>query len=230
MTVSDGTESRILRIAALSAGVSDPSSSRLLADRILQKTGNLLEGLGFSVESGVVELAPLASDLARATTTGYPSEALQTSMTRVAEADAVVAVAPVYKAGPSGLFKSFIDVLDDDTLVATPVLLAATAGSSRHSLVIDQQMRPLFAYLRALTTPTSVFAASEDWGTSELGARIDRAAAELAHIVASGVADAITGHSWSAYRHDDSRTTIAKTLQNDDIDFDSPLMRLATGR
>lgn len=230
MTTSAPLDGRTVRIVAISAGVSNPSSSRLLADRLTQKSAEILGQLGVTVESSVVELAPLAADLAQAITTGYPGDGLQKSINQIAQADAVIVVTPVYKAGPSGLFKSFLDVLDDDLLVAKPVLLAATAGSSRHSLVIDQQMRPLFAYLRALTLPTSVFAASEDWKATDLGHRVERAAAELAHVVASGVADAITGRSWSAYRHEDSRTTAANNIENGDLDFDSPLMRLATGR
>ena len=50
-------------------------------------------------------------------------------------------------------------------------------------------MRPLFTYLHAVVVPTAVFAAAEDWGAggvgSELGARIDRAAGELADLVAA---------------------------------------------
>ena len=76
--------------------------------------------------------------------------------------------------GVSGLFKCFADVLDDDLLVAKPVLLAATGGTGRHALVIDDQMRPLFAFMRAFTVPSSVYAAPEDWGPSELGQRIAR--------------------------------------------------------
>jgi FMN reductase len=50
-------------------------------------------------------------------------------------------------------------------------------------------MRPLFAYLRAVVAPTAVFAASEDWAggdgsTGALADRIDRAAGELADLVA----------------------------------------------
>ena len=217
------------RIVVISAGVTDPSSTRMLADRLAGKSIEHLHGLGIIATATTIELAPLAAELARAVTTGYPSELLQQRMADLTIADAVIAATPVYKAGPSGLFKMFLDVLDDDALIAKPVLLAATAGSDRHSLVIDQQMRPLFAYLRALTLPTSMFAASDDWGTSDLGRRIDRAAGELADVVASGVSDAITGRSWSAYRHDDSRATTTNSIQNDDIDFDSPLMRLAVG-
>ncbi|HWH25461.1 MAG TPA: CE1759 family FMN reductase [Pseudolysinimonas sp.] len=226
MTISEGTA----RIVVINAGVTDPSSTRMLADRLAGKSVEHLGELGITATAGTIELAPLAADLARAITTGYPSDALQQRMAELATADAVIAATPVYKAGPSGLFKMFLDVLDDDALIAKPVLLAATAGSNRHALVIDQQLRPLFAYLRALTLPTSVFATSDDWSASDLARRVDRAAGELADLVASGVSTAITGRSWSAYRHDDSRATTTSSIQNNDIDFDSPLMRLAVGR
>src|SRR6185369_14161607 len=102
------------------------------------------------------------------------------------EADAVIAVTPVFAASYSGLFKMFVDVLEPDALRGTPVLLAATAGSARHSLVLEHAMRPLFSYLRALTVPTAVFAAPEDWaGATPLADRIDRAAGELADLVAA---------------------------------------------
>lgn len=202
----------------------------MLADRLTQKSVGSLDRLGLRAQTSILELAPLAVDIARATTTGHPSEDLKAAIAQVESSDAVIVVTPVYKAGPSGLFKSFLDVLDDDLLVATPVLLAATAGSDRHSLVVDQQLRPLFAYLRALTLPTSVFAIADDWATPEFGTRLDRAAVELAHVVASGLTQSITDDSWTTYRHEDSRTTLEAELENDDIDFDSPLMRLATGR
>jgi FMN reductase len=101
----------------------------------------------------------------------------------------VVAVTPVFAASYSGLFKTFVDVLDPDALAGMPVLLAATAGSARHSLVLEHAMRPLFSYLRALTVPTAVFAAPEDWAGGDrsaaaLGDRIVRAARELAELVA----------------------------------------------
>jgi FMN reductase len=81
----------------------------------------------------------------------------------------------------------FFDVLEDGTLEGKPVLIAATAGTARHSLVLEFAMRPLFAYLRADVVPTAVFAASSDFGASgsdstgaALSQRIDRAAGELA--------------------------------------------------
>ncbi len=218
-----------LRLVVVSAGVSDPSSSRLLADRIAGKSLELLRTPGATPSGSVIELAPLAVEIARATVSGFASGPLQEAIERLAAADAVVVSTPIYKAGISGLFKSFVDVLDNDLLVAKPVLLAATAGTSRHALVIDEQLRPLFAYLRALVLPTAVFAGPEDWAAPELGERIERAATELAVVVRAGIAQQITDSAWSAYQHQFAGNAARAARTADDVDFDSPLMRLAAG-
>ncbi len=137
----------------------------------------------------VVELRPLAHGITDALLTGFPTGDLATAVETVAAADAVIAVTPVFSASYSGLFKSFFDVLEDEALTRKPVLIGATAGSARHSLVLDHALRPLFGYLRAVVVPTGVFAASEDWGSNgvagELRTRVDRAAGELADLVAA---------------------------------------------
>ena len=217
------------RVIVISAGTGEPSSTRMLADRIAQRTLAVLRETGIDASAGVIELAPLAVDIATATVAGFPSEQLQTAIEQIAGADAIIAATPVYKAGISGLFKSFIDVLDNDLLIAKPVLLAATAGSSRHALVADEQMRPLFAYMRALTLPTSVFASPEDWGAAELGDRVGRAGTELAVLIEAQVERQITDRQWSGYQHrfDGNATRAERTAA--DLDFESPLMRLAAG-
>jgi FMN reductase len=227
----DGIPSDTERVSlvVVSAGISDPSSTRLLADRITQKSLDLLREAGTPVSASVVELGPLAVEIARAAVSGFPGEQLQAAIARVAAADALIAATPVYNAGISGLFKSFVDVLDDDLLVAKPVLLAATAGSSRHALVTDEQLRPLFAYLRALTLPTSVFAAPEDWAATELGNRIERAATELAVILHAGVGHRIADNGWAGYQHQFAGNATRAAHTAADVDFDSPLMRLAAG-
>lgn len=227
----DGIPSAVepARLVVVSAGVSDPSSTRLLADRIMQKSLDLLRAAGTPTSASVAELGALAVDIARATVSGFPGEQLQAAIERLAAADAIIAATPVYKAGISGLFKSFVDLLDDDLLVAKPVLLAATAGSSRHALVVDAQMRPLFAYLRALALPTSVFAAPEDWGATELSGRIERAATELAVILDAGVGHRIADRAWSGYQHQFAGNATRAARTTADIDFNSPLMRLAAG-
>ena len=217
------------RVIVISAGTGEPSSTRMLADRIAQRSVELLRETGTHASVGVIELAPLAVDIADATVAGFPSERLQAAIEQIASADAIIAATPVYKAGISGLFKSFIDVLDDDLLIAKPVLLAATAGSGRHALVIDDQMRPLFAYMRALTLPTSVFAGPEDWGASELGDRIGRAATELTVLVRAQIERQVTDRQWSGYQHQFAGNATRAEQAAADLDFDSPLMRLAAG-
>jgi FMN reductase len=217
------------RLVVVSAGTSDPSSTRMLADRIAQRSLDLLRESEIPASVQVIELGPLAVDVARATVAGFPGEHLQAAIDRLAGADAVIAATPVYKAGVSGLFKSFADILDNDLLVAKPVLLAATGGTGRHALVIDDQMRPLFAFMRALTLPTSVYAAPEDWGATELGERIERAAAELVVMLRAGVEDQIARQGWSRYQHQFAGNAIRAERTAADIDFDTPLMRLAAG-
>ena len=217
------------RVIVISAGTGEPSSTRMLADRIAHRSVELLRETGTHASVGVIELAPLAVDIANATVAGFPSEQLQAAIEQIASADAIIAATPVYKAGISGLFKSFIDVLDDDLLIAKPVLLAATAGSGRHALVIDDQMRPLFAYMRALTLPTSVFAGPEDWGASELGDRIGRAATELTVLVRAQIERQVTDRQWSGYQHQFAGNATRAQQAAADLDFDSPLMRLAAG-
>lgn len=174
------------RIAVVTAGLSQPSSTRLLADRLAAAVDRALRLHDEAVEVQVVELRTLAHDLTDNLLTGFPSEALAEAIATVTHADGLVAVTPVFSASYSGLFKTFCDVLDKDALTGKPVLAAATAGTARHSLVIDFAMRPLFTYLHALVVPTGVFAASEDFGNSAGGAlseRVDRVARELADLV-----------------------------------------------
>lgn len=173
------------RIVVLSAGLGSPSSSRLLADRLAAAAVRALQADGERVEVEVVELREHAVDLAHQLVTGFPGTRLGEVLDRVGTADAVVAVSPVFNASYSGLFKMFLDALPVGTLDGVPVLLGATGGSARHSLVLEHAMRPLFAYLRATTTSTGVFAATEDWASpGELDARIERAGQELAVLVA----------------------------------------------
>jgi FMN reductase len=223
------TTTEAKRIIVLTAGTGNPSSTRQLADRLAQKSLDRLEAAGLSATVGVVELGPLAADTARAAVAGFPNAPVQEAIDRIAAADAIIVATPVYKAGISGLLKTFVDILDNDLIVAKPVLLAATGGTPRHALVIDDQLRPLFAYLRALTLPTSVYAAPEDWGATDLGRRIERAATELAVMVEAGVEGRVADAGWSGYQHQFAGNAARAERTDADVDFDSPLMRLAAG-
>jgi FMN reductase len=212
-------------LVVVSAGTGDPSSTRLLADRIASRATALAARHENTLTVSVIELRELAADIASALTSQLITPKLEQAIAALGQADGIVASTPVYKAGPSGLFTSFFDVLDNDLLIGKPVVLAATAGTARHALVADDQMRPLFAFLRTMAAPTSVFAAPEDWSDPALAKRADRAAFELVLLMESGFARAIKDESWASYQHEYGSaggTEIA-------VDLDTDLMRLAAG-
>ncbi|MDN4162093.1 FMN reductase [Nocardioides abyssi] len=166
-------------VVVVSAGLSNPSTTRLLADRLAAATTQALE----EVDVTVVELRDVAHELTDHLLTGFPGPGLADAIDTVRSADGLVVVTPVFSASYSGLFKTFFDVLEPGTLDGVPVLVAATAGTARHSLVLEHALRPLFAYLRAVVVPTGVFAATEDFASPDLEQRIGRAAGELAALV-----------------------------------------------
>ncbi len=223
--MTSAAQTQTFRLAVVSAGTSDASSTRLLADRIAERAAAICDSRGAAASTAFIELREIATDVSTALVSQLTTPRLQQAITTLGEADGVIACTPVYKAGPSGLFTSFFDILDNDLLIAKPVVLAATAGTARHALVADDQMRPMFAYLRAMAVPTSVFAAPEDWGDPALQNRIGRAAFELALLMESGFSEKIRDESWQSYQHDNGTgggTDVS-------IDLDTDLMRLATG-
>lgn len=182
------------RIIVISAGLSQPSSTRLLADRMSTATQDALLERGDSVQIKTVELREYARDIMDNMLTGFASVRLEELKQEIVAASAVIAVSPIFSQSLSGLFKSFLDVLDTKSLVNKPVFLGATAGTKRHSLALEYAVRPVFSYLRANVAPALVFAASDDWGEGEngqeLNARISAGAKEfVAMLVGSGLED-----------------------------------------
>ncbi|MCX5532009.1 NAD(P)H-dependent oxidoreductase [Streptomyces sp. NBC_00006] len=167
-----------MKLVVVSAGLSAPSSTRLLADRLAAATTERVDA-----EVEVLELRDYATEIAQHFVTGFPPVRLAAALDAVAAADGLIAVTPVFSASYSGLFKSFFDLIDKDALTGKPVLVGATGGTARHSLVTEHALRPLFTYLRAVVLPTAVYAASEDWGEEGLAARIARAGGELARFM-----------------------------------------------
>ena len=177
-------------IAVISGGLSEPSSTRLLADRLATTVTRALADLDVEAQVDVIDLRDHAQELTNLMLTGLAGPDLATAIDKVVKSDGVVAATPIFSASYSGLFKMFFDVLEPDALAGKPALIAATAGTARHSLALEHVVRPLFSYLRAVVVPTTVFAASEDWGAGSssgeaLSERIDRGARELARLVAS---------------------------------------------
>lgn len=212
-------------LVAVSAGASDPSSTRLLADRLTQRVTAIASQRHHDMTITVIDLRELASEITAALVSQLTGPKLAQAIAALGAADGIIVSTPVYAAGASGLLTSFFQVLDNDLIIAKPVIAAATAGTARHALVVDEQLRSLFAYLRALTVPTSVFAAPEDWNDPALGRRIDRAAFELLLLMESGFAHEVRSASWQSYQHEYGSAGGTEIS----IDLESDLMRLATG-
>ncbi|MFJ4044979.1 FMN reductase [Microbacterium sp. NPDC089987] len=193
------------RIAVVSAGLSNPSSTRMLADRLAAETAKALRERDIAVKVDVIELRDLAHDITNNLLTGFAPPALETAINTVVSADALIAVTPIFSTSYSGLFKSFIDVLDPDALTGKPVLIGANAGTPRHSLAIDYAIRPLFAYLHAEAVSTGVFAASSDWGgagdeVAPLAKRVEKGAKELAEAISRrGAAEVVDPYDPATY-------------------------------
>ncbi len=173
-------------VVVISGGLGSPSSTRVLSDDIVARLRESLALKGDNLEATVVELRELAHPITDALLTGFPTGELAKVVEKVAEADALVVVSPTFSASISGLVKSFFDILETGTLTGKPVLMAATGGTERHSLMIDFAMRPLLSYLGALPVRTGVFAATSDFGGPQAGAlagRVRQAADELADAI-----------------------------------------------
>jgi FMN reductase len=187
-------------IAVISAGLNQPSSTRMLADRLAEATVAELAARGLSASVETFELRDVAHELINNLLTGFPSGDLRTVLAAVTGADGLIAVSPVFATTYSGLFKTFVDILDREALTGMPVLLGATGGTPRHSLALEYSMRPLFTYLHADVARTSVFASTDDWAgaaggpdrggsaaaeRNALHSRILRAGRELAEMAAA---------------------------------------------
>ena len=179
------------RIVVVSAGLSTPSSTRQLADRLAADAADILRERGIDVEVQTFELRDLAHDITNHLLMGFAPPKLEAALDAVASADGLIAVTPIFTTSYAGLFKSFIDVIDPQALTDLPVLIGATGGTPRHSLAIDYAIRPLFTYLHAIPVTTGVYAATGDWGgggdgVRSLPDRIFRGAKEFADLVERG--------------------------------------------
>jgi FMN reductase len=174
-------------LAVISGGLREPSSTRLLADRITAAVEAALRNRNLTVTSSVIELRTLGRPIIDAMLAGFAAPELESAFETVADADGVIAVSPAFNASYSGLFKSFFDVLPEETLSDMPVLIAATGGTERHSLVLEHALRPMFSYLHAVVSPTGVYAATDDFGSQRdsagLAERIRKAADDFARLL-----------------------------------------------
>ena len=147
-----------LRAVAVSGGLQRPSKAAALAEHLLD-----LIAAEVPCERRLIELGHLAPQLAGTVRRSHLPELVEMELAAVEQADILVVVTPVYRGSYTGLFKHFFDFVDQDALIDTPILLAATGGSERHALMIDHQLRPLFSFFQARTLPLGVYATDKDF-------------------------------------------------------------------
>ncbi|KKC37491.1 hypothetical protein WH87_12770 [Devosia epidermidihirudinis] len=163
------------KVVLLSGNTQRPSKSRALAAFI---------GRSLARHADVELLSLDLLDAGRSLGGAYTRDELSTEARAVVEAienaDAIVVTTPVYKGSYPGLFKHLIDFVDPRALAGKPVLLSATGGSQRHSLVVEHQLRPLFGFFSAQISAYAIFAVDDEFVNyvpvaDKLRERIERA-------------------------------------------------------
>ena len=153
-----------LRIVAVVGTTGPVSKTKALAELIISTLAARTE-----ISAEVIEIHTLNPALGAAIERGQLDDRAEAAVRAVETADLLIAATPVFRGSYSGLFKHFFDFVDQYALAETPVLLAATGGSDRHALVIDQALRPLFGFFQAWTAPMGVYLSSGDFaGTTVL--------------------------------------------------------------
>jgi FMN reductase len=145
-------------IVGFSGNISRPSSTRRFVETV---TETLAQGSG--LQYVVFDVEDLGESLAAARSVADLNPAARKVIRTIIESEALVIGSPTYKGSYTGLFKHVIDLLDPSDLRGKPVVLTATGGGDRHSLVVEHQLRPLFAFFEAFVVPTAIYASGRDF-------------------------------------------------------------------
>lgn len=164
-----------LRVVAVSGSLHEPSKTTALLRAITAAVAERAP-----VEAQLIELTQIGPSLAGALRRDQLPPEVEAQLQAIETADLLIVGSPVYRASFTGLFKHLFDFVDQYALVGTPVLLAATGGGERHALMIEHQLRPLFAFFQALTLPLGVYASTTDFDGYEVATDVLRARIALA--------------------------------------------------
>lgn len=89
-------------------------------------------------------------------------------LTKIMEADALVIGTPVFQASIPGTLKNLFDLLPVDALREKTVSIIVTAGTPKHYLMVEQQLKPILSYMKANIVPTYVFIEEQDIAGAQL--------------------------------------------------------------
>lgn len=150
-------------IVGISGNITRPSKTRVFVEHIV---GDVAKGLGAS--QATFDIEDFGPSLPRARRTADLDDPGRTIFDQLSKASVLVVGSPTYKGSYTGLFKHVFDLLDPASLRGKPVILVATGGGERHSLIVEHQLRPLFGFFEAFTMPTAVYASDKDFADGVL--------------------------------------------------------------
>lgn len=175
-----------LQIAGFSGSLGHPSRTRALVELAVRRAAERHGAL-----ARVYDLTDLQPDLGAARSFEDLTGPARQSVDALLLADVLVVGSPVYKGSYSGLFKHLFDLIDPAAFAGKPVLLTATGGGEKHALVIEHQLRPLFAFFEAAVLPTGIYASAGDFAegvpvSPPLLARLERGLDQLSAQLGAG--------------------------------------------
>jgi FMN reductase len=150
-------------VIGFSGNITRPSKTKVFVGHIAESVAK-----GIGAEHATYDIEDLGPSLYSARRASELEEPARTIVERLSAATVLVVGSPTYKGSYTGLFKHFFDLLDPAALRGKPVVLAATGGGERHSLIVEHQLRPLFGFFEALTIPTAIYAADRDFADGAL--------------------------------------------------------------
>lgn len=167
-----------VRVVAFSGNTRRPSRTRALVESVGAELSRRRP-----VELRQYDLVDAGPGISAAERSGLSLPAARI-IDAIENADALIVGSPVYKGSFAGLFKHVFDLVAPEALAGKPVVLTATGGGTRHALVVEHSLRPLFAFFEARTVATAVYAGDTEIIDGQitdaaLQARIATAASEL---------------------------------------------------
>ena len=162
-------------VVGFSGNVTRPSKTRTFVDHVV---GAIAARSGLS--ASVFDVEDVGPSLAAARWSRDLDPGAAAILRAIVEADVLVVGSPTYKGSYTGLFKHFFDLVDPAALRGKPVVLTATGGGDRHSLIVEHQLRPLFGFFEAFVLPTAIYASERDFADGTLSSEVIQARAAQA--------------------------------------------------
>lgn len=86
----------------------------------------------------------------------------------IMEADAIIIGTPIFQASMPATLKNVFDLLPVNAFRDKVVSMLVTAGSPKHYLIAEQQLKPILAYMKAQIVQTYVFIEEKDFNRKEI--------------------------------------------------------------